>query len=78
MAEKDLGKWKCITCDESEGVINGVCPNCGPTQTLPIDAQSEKIAKVAEAAEEKRLEEERVAQAKLRNEERKKTRTKKG
>lgn len=47
------GKWECLTCGSTEGVISGLCPNCGPCQTNPKDAVAEEIAGVAEAAAEK-------------------------
>ena len=44
MRLKELGKWKCKFCLTEEGVINGICPKCGPTQTTPLDKQARKIA----------------------------------
>jgi hypothetical protein len=62
MADKDyqteLGTWECNQCGESDGVINGVCPNCGPTQTRPIDKKAELIAGVPEAEAERIAKEE--------------------
>lgn len=53
----ELGKWKCNTCDETAGVTNGACPNCGPTQTTPVDETAEKIAGVYVEPEIEALEE---------------------
>ncbi|MEO7016229.1 MAG: hypothetical protein ABI067_06770 [Leifsonia sp.] len=36
--------WKCNTCGASEGVENGVCPECGPTQTTPVSDTAKKEA----------------------------------
>lgn len=32
--------WKCDFCGQEEGVENGVCPKCGPTQTTPISKEA--------------------------------------
>jgi len=45
-----MAKWKCIRCNKTQGVTNGLCPICGPTQTLPKDKVAEKEADVAGAA----------------------------
>lgn len=37
-----MAKWQCLKCKETKGVINGVCGNCGPTQTLAIDEEAKK------------------------------------
>lgn len=38
--------WKCNFCGQTEGVENGVCPKCGPTQTTPISDEAKKEADV--------------------------------
>lgn len=43
---KKLGKWQCNYCGEIKGVTNGVCPNCGATQTTPMDSIAKQIANV--------------------------------
>lgn len=48
-----IEKWECNRCRDTEGVINGICPTCGPTQTMPINKEAKKIAKVKEANQEK-------------------------
>jgi len=42
--ENELGQWQCNTCGQTEGVINGVCPTCGPTQTTPVDEVAKTLA----------------------------------
>jgi predicted ATP-dependent serine protease len=37
-----MAKWQCNKCKETKGVINGVCGNCGPTQTIPMDTEAKK------------------------------------
>ena len=54
----ELGKWKCNICGETEGVLSGICPSCGPSQTTPIDEVAEKIAGVPEAEAELKAREE--------------------
>lgn len=51
----ELGTWECNYCGDTEGVQNGVCPNCGPSQTTPIDdiAKKEAGLPVKEYEEEK-------------------------
>ena len=49
----NVAKWKCNYCGETEGVISGVCPNCGPTQTYPVDDLAKEEAGVAAAEKEK-------------------------
>jgi len=40
--------WKCVNCGSKKKVVSGYCPECGPTQTIPLDYDA-KIA--AEAIE---------------------------
>lgn len=55
------GQWKCNTCNSTKGVSNGVCPKCGPTQTVPVDEQAKKLGGFYEAeAEKKRIAEEKL------------------
>jgi hypothetical protein len=44
--KKPAGKWKCNYCGETKNVTNGICPNCGPAQTTPIDDIAKKEAGV--------------------------------
>ena len=37
-----MAKWKCLFCGETKEVINGVCPKCGPTQTIPMDEEAKQ------------------------------------
>ena len=37
-----MAKWKCNTCGATKGVVNGICPTCGPTQTTPVDEEAKK------------------------------------
>ncbi|MGH7204518.1 MAG: hypothetical protein ACREHC_08835 [Candidatus Levyibacteriota bacterium] len=53
--------WSCNVCGTTEGVENGICPTCGPTQTTPISDSAKEEAGVAEAAGEKKQEEETEA-----------------
>lgn len=39
-----MAKWKCRFCGETKGTISGICPKCGPTQTLPLDDEARKVA----------------------------------
>jgi len=50
-----MSKWKCNYCKETKGVINGVCPNCGPSQTTPQDEEAKKEAGYYEAEAAKKL-----------------------
>lgn len=34
--------WKCKVCGLSKGVINGTCPKCGPTQTVPVNDEARR------------------------------------
>lgn len=36
--------FKCNNCGETEGVINGICPSCGPTQTTPVSEEAKQEA----------------------------------
>lgn len=45
---QSLGTWECNYCGDTEGVVNGVCPNCGPSQTKPVDDVAKKEAGVYE------------------------------
>ena len=45
--------WKCNACGQTEGVENGVCPKCGPTQTTPLSDEAKKEAGVVEEKAEK-------------------------
>lgn len=40
------GQWQCNNCGMRDGVVNGVCPKCGPTQTTPTDDIAMVIAGV--------------------------------
>jgi predicted ATP-dependent serine protease len=51
---KKFGKWRCNNCGTSKGVINGVCSNCGPIQTTPVDEVAKDLAGFAEAEAEKK------------------------
>jgi len=46
---------ECNYCKETKGVINGVCPNCGPSQTTPQDEEAKKEAGYYEAEAAKKL-----------------------
>lgn len=37
-----MAKYKCNNCGETKNVLNGVCPKCGPTQTMPMDEDAKK------------------------------------
>lgn len=52
MSNKQLGKWSCNSCGETKHVTNGVCPNCGPVQTTPVDEVAQKIAGTYEEPEQ--------------------------
>lgn len=39
-----MAKWKCIYCNREQGVTNGDCPDCGATQTTPLDKEAKKEA----------------------------------
>ncbi len=56
--ETPVVDWKCNTCDQTEGVENGICPKCGPTQTTPISAAAKEEAGVVEEKEEEEVNEE--------------------
>ena len=43
-----MGKWKCNNCGSVKGVINGICPKCGPTQTTPQDDEAKAEAGIIE------------------------------
>ncbi len=36
--------WRCNFCGQTEGVTNGICPNCGPAQTTPLNDEAKRIA----------------------------------
>lgn len=36
--------WECNFCGQKEGVISGICPKCGPTQTTPLSLAAKKEA----------------------------------
>lgn len=66
--------WKCNFCGQEEGVVNGVCPVCGPSQTTPVSDEAKKEAgvdaeSIALAAEANAEEEKKAEEAALRNEE---------
>lgn len=48
------GEWQCNYCRETEGVQNGLCPTCGPSQTTPVNEVAKKEAGYYEAEEEKK------------------------
>jgi hypothetical protein len=53
-----MAKWKCLFCGETKEVINGVCPKCGPTQTIPMDEEAKQEGGFYVAEEEKKAKEE--------------------
>lgn len=40
--------WKCLKCGSKKKVVNGYCPECGPTQTIPMDYDAKIVAEVIE------------------------------
>lgn len=40
--------WECNFCGQKEGVENGVCPKCGPSQTTPLSKAAKEEAGVVE------------------------------
>lgn len=53
MPEETTIHWKCNSCGQTEAVINGVCPKCGPTQTTPISEEAKQEAGFYEAEAER-------------------------
>lgn len=49
-AQNTIAHWECNFCGQREGVENGICPKCGPTQTTPLSEEAKKEAGVEEAA----------------------------
>lgn len=45
-------KWKCNTCQKEKEVVSGECPQCGPTQTTPIDTEALEAAGINTASDE--------------------------
>lgn len=45
--------WSCNTCGQQEGVENGICPKCGPTQTTPLSDAAKIEAGVPQAEAER-------------------------
>lgn len=50
---KTTGQWRCNNCNSTKGVTNGLCPKCGPTQTVPLDEDAKKLSGFYEAEAEK-------------------------
>ena len=51
--------WHCNFCGQEEGVTNGICPKCGPTQTTPLSKKA-KIEAGMEVEEEQPNDKEEV------------------
>lgn len=63
-----MAKWRCNFCGTEKGVLNGVCPSCGPSQTTPLDEEAKQAGGFYVAEEEKKKAAEAQAKAEVKPE----------